>query len=184
MSKLHAVAPDLVPKPVARGKLRKGSPATFFFVVEFKQFTPGLPNPAKLGARLAAMHQKSAMPDGKFGFGTQTYDGARLQAVDWDDSWTSFFSKLLAEAHRQDAETNGPWHELDIVFRRTQSHLIPRLIGALEADGRKVIPMLIHGDLWDGNLANDSVTGDPWIFDCGAYYGALYGPSPDLAGSR
>ncbi|KAI8628878.1 vegetative incompatibility protein 4 [Xylariaceae sp. FL1651] len=170
MSKLHEVAPDLVPKPIAWGKLKSSVPTTYFFLIEFKQFSPGLPNPAKLGAKLAAMHQKSAVPNGKFGFHVQTYDGARLQAVDWDGSWTSFFSKLLAEAYRQDADTNGIWAELDIVFRRVQSHLIPRLIGALEADGRKVTPVLIHGDLWDGNLANDSETGDPWIFDCAAYY--------------
>ncbi|KAI1267229.1 vegetative incompatibility protein 4 [Xylariaceae sp. FL1019] len=170
MMKLHEVAPDLVPKPIAWGKLKKAVPAAYFILIEFKHFAPGLPDPAKLGIRLAAMHEKSAVPGGNFGFHMQTYDGARIQAIGWDSSWTSFFSKLLAEAHRQDAATNGAWHELDIVFERAQSHLIPRLIGAVEADGRKVTPVVIHGDLWDGNVANDSNSGDPWIFDCAAYY--------------
>ncbi|RYP51056.1 hypothetical protein DL768_003556 [Monosporascus sp. mg162] len=170
MSELSNLAPDLVPKPIAWGKLRNPALAVYFLIIEFKHFVPGFPDAAKLGAKLAAMHMKSVSPNGKFGFHIQTYDGARIQSVGWDDSWTSFFSKLLAEAYRQDTETNGIWPELDTTYRRVQSHLIPRLIGALEADGRKVTPRLIHGDLWDGNIGVEAGTGDPWIFDCAAYY--------------
>ncbi|RYP06346.1 hypothetical protein DL765_009532 [Monosporascus sp. GIB2] len=170
MSELSKLAPDLVPKPIAWGKLRNSTLAIYFLIIEFKHFVPGLPDAAKLGAKLAAMHLKSASPNGKFGFHIQTYDGARIQSVGPDDSWTSFFSKLLAEAYRQDTETNGTWPELQTAYRRVQSHLIPRLIGALEADGRKVTPMLIHGDLWDGNIGVEADTGEPWIFDCAVYY--------------
>lgn len=170
MSGLHRLAPNLVPKPIGWGELKSAVLPTYFLVIEFKQFVPGLPDPVRLGARLAAMHLKSVSPNGKFGFPIQTYDGARIQSVGWDDSWTSFFSKLLAEAYRQDTETNGVWLELDIAYKRVQSHLVPRLIGALESEGRSVTPMLIHGDLWDGNLGVESETGDPWIFDCAAYY--------------
>ncbi|RYP92181.1 hypothetical protein DL770_001688 [Monosporascus sp. CRB-9-2] len=148
MSELSDLAPDLVPKPIAWGKVKHSKLPIYFLIEEFKHFMPGLPDAAKLGAKLAAMHLKSAWPNGKFGFPIQTYDGARIQSVGWDDSWTSFFSKLLAEAYRQDAETNG----------------------ALEADGRKVTPMLIHGDLWDGNIGVEAGTGEPWIFDCAVYY--------------
>ncbi|KAI1081028.1 Fructosamine kinase-domain-containing protein [Whalleya microplaca] len=170
MTELHKLAPNLVPKPIAWGKLKDAVPDTYFFLIEYKDFKPGLPNAAKLGTRLAAMHLRSTSPNGKFGFPVQTYDGARLQYVGWEDSWTTFFSKLLDVAYRQAKETNDPWEELDVVYKRVQSHLIPRLIGALESDGRSVTPMLIHGDLWDGNVAVDSETGDPWIFDCAAYY--------------
>lgn len=52
----------------------------------------------------------------------------------------------------------------------SQARLIPRLIGALELDGRKVEPVLIHGDMWDGNVGTEKGTGDPWIFDCAAHY--------------
>ncbi|KAK6076048.1 hypothetical protein SCUP234_07548 [Seiridium cupressi] len=162
--------PELVPKPLARGKLKNANPPAYFFLIEFKDFVPGLPDPVRLGARLAAMHQNSISLDGNFGFHLQTYDGARLQAVAPDKSWTSFFGKLVAEAYRQDAGTNGVWPELEIVHRRAQSHLIPRLIGALESDGRSVKPTLIHGDLWDGNISVDANIGDPWIFDSAVYY--------------
>ncbi|KAI1879633.1 hypothetical protein JX265_002587 [Neoarthrinium moseri] len=170
MAELHRLAPEMVPRPIAQGKLEVASPATYFLLIEFKNFIPGLPDAAKLGARLAALHERSESPDGKFGFHVQTYDGARLQAIAPDSSWTSFFSKLLAEAYRQDAETNGVWPELALVHSRVQSHLIPRLIGVLESEGRTVKPTLIHGDLWEGNIGVDADTGDPWIFDCAAYY--------------
>ncbi|RYP64318.1 hypothetical protein DL771_008820 [Monosporascus sp. 5C6A] len=170
MSALYNLASDFVPKPIAWGKLSDQTLATYFLITEFKHFMPVLPDAVKLGAKLAAMHLKSAWPNGKFGFHIQTYDGARIQYVGWEDSWTSFFSKLLAEAYRQDVETNGIWPELHTAYGRVQSHLLPRLIGALEADGRKVTPMLIHGDLWDGNIGVEADTGEPWIFDCAAYY--------------
>ncbi|KAK7976540.1 hypothetical protein PG989_015003 [Apiospora arundinis] len=143
---------------------------TFFILVEFKDSAPGLPNPVKLGSRLAAMHRNTRCPGGKFGFHLQTYDGARIQDVTPQDRWTPFFSGLLAEAYRQDVEANGLWPELDMVYKRVQSHLIPRLIGALEEEGKEVTPVLIHGDLWEGNILNDAETGDPWIFDCASYY--------------
>ncbi|KID73657.1 Protein-ribulosamine 3-kinase [Metarhizium brunneum] len=171
MTELHKVAPGFVPRPIGWGKLKSATPPSYFLLVEFKDFAPALPDPVKLGERLAAMHRNSSSPTGQFGYPIQTFDGMRLQSVGWDPSWTSFFSKLLAESYRQDTETNGPWPELDALYRKVQSQLIPRLVGALEADGRKVEPVLLHGDMWDGNVGTDSSTGDPWVFDCAAYYG-------------
>ncbi|KAH8881086.1 hypothetical protein GQ53DRAFT_702998 [Thozetella sp. PMI_491] len=173
MSELYKVGPNFVVKPVAWGKLKDVDPPSHFFLAEYKTFRDGLPDPVVLGRRLGALHNHpdNVSPNGMFGFPIQTYDGARLQAVDWDPSWTSFFSKLVAEAYRQDVEVNGVWPELELVFRRAQSHLIPRLIGELERDGRSVKPTLIHGDLWEGNCRVEEGTEDPYIFDCAAYYG-------------
>ena len=47
----------------------------------------------------------------------------------------------------EDFKTNEPWPELEKVEERIISRVIPRLIGALEADGRSVKPCLIHADL-------------------------------------
>lgn len=177
MRELHNAAPNFVVKPIGWGKLKTAVspliPETYFLIVEFREFRPGqsgLPDHVKLGARLAAMHRNSVSPNGKFGFPVQTYDGARIQSIGWDEKWTSFFSKLLAEAYRQDVESNGVWPQLDQMYQRVQSRLIPRLIGALESEGRSVTPRLIHGDLWEGNIGVEDGTGDPWIFDCAAYY--------------
>lgn len=32
-------------------------------------------------------------------------------------------------------------------------------------------PVLLHGDLWSGNIATDSSTGEPILFDMSSYYG-------------
>ena len=69
-----------------------------------------------------------------------------------------------------DFETNGPWEELRKVEERTLSRVIPRLIGALEADGRSIKPCLIHADLWEGNTGTSYDTSEIFLFDAGAYY--------------
>lgn len=129
-----------------------------------------MPDPAKLGKLLAELHGKTQSLTGEFGYSLTTYDGSRAQIVGWDPFWTSFFSKLLGETYRLDVEANGKWDALDTVFRRTQTHLIPRLIGALETDGRSVKRCLIHGDLWDGNIETDANTGLPVIFNASVYH--------------
>jgi protein-ribulosamine 3-kinase len=76
----------------------------------------------------------------------------------------------LSGTYRFDVEAKGVWKELDIIFQRTLTHLIPRLLGVLQENGRYLKPCLIHGDLWGGNIGTDVENGDPWIFDCAAYY--------------
>ncbi|OAA82400.1 Fructosamine/Ketosamine-3-kinase [Akanthomyces lecanii RCEF 1005] len=174
MTELWKLSPEFVVKPVAWGKLADTSQDWYFLLMEFKNLSTQLVDADKLARRVVELHKRSqARSDtgGKFGFPIQTFDGARLQAVGWDSSWASFFSKLLAEAYRQETEANGVWPELEKAHQQVQSDVIPRLLGVLEEDGRKVIPTLIHGDMWEGNVGTDSVTGEPWIFDCAVYYG-------------
>lgn len=173
MTELWKLAPEFVVKPVAWGKLADTPKDWYFLLMEFKDLIPQLVDANKLAKKVALLHKRSQAQSntgGKFGFPIQTFDGARLQSVGWDSSWTSFFSKLLAEAYRQDTEANGVWPALEQAYQRVQSDLIPRLLGVLEEDGRKVTPTLIHGDIWEGNVGTDAVTGEPWIFDCAVYY--------------
>ncbi|KAH0538683.1 hypothetical protein FGG08_004758 [Glutinoglossum americanum] len=170
MSELYKTIPSLVPKPYAWGKRQLESPATYFFLCEFVNISDRLPDPAKLGACLAELHKKSVSPTGKFGFHVPTYDGKLEQVVDWDSSWPSFFGKLLAGVLQSDIKTNGPWEELEVIVQRTLSYVIPRLLGALETDGRTVEPCLIHGDLWEGNIGTEFGTGNIYIFDSCAFY--------------
>lgn len=137
LTELHKPTPQCVVQPMAWGSLEDVELEGYFLLLEFRNLAAGLPDPVKLGAGPAEMHEKSESPTGMFGFGIQTYDGARFQFVAWDPNWTSFFSKLLAEAKRQDAETNGAWPAMDLIFARVQSHLTPRLIGALGRDGAR-----------------------------------------------
>jgi fructosamine-3-kinase len=76
----------------------------------------------------------------------------------------------MAHVMKLDFETNGAWTELEKVEEQTLSVVIPRLIGALEREGRSVKPCLIHADLWEGNTGTSCETGDIYLFDAGSYY--------------
>lgn len=170
MAELHKTLPSFVPKPHAWGVFDLPEPQTYFFLCDFLKMDSGLPDPVQFCAQLANLHRVSVSPTGKFGFHVRTCHGRFPQLVDWDGSWTSFFGKLLADVLQLDLKVNGPWKDLELVSQRTLTHVIPRLLGALESEGRSVKPCLIHGDLWDGNIGTDLTTGDIYIFDSGAYY--------------
>ncbi|KAI9750614.1 MAG: hypothetical protein M1815_001699 [Lichina confinis] len=169
-SELYKTIPNNIPKPYAWGKCQEQSPPTYFFISQYVDVDNVLPDPAKLCSVLADLHQKSASPTGQFGFHIPTYDGKLPQAVGWDSSWTSFFSRLLGGVFELDTKVNGPWHELAILVEKTRAHVIPRLLDALVSDGRSIKPCLIHGDLWEGNAGTEFGTGNLFIFDSCAYY--------------
>ena len=172
MSDLYRVTPHFVPRPIGWGPMKdehKLEVDTWFILFDFIRFRPNtLPSPDLLAQRVKELHfhPGSVSPTGQFGYPIQTFDGALSQSVAWDPSWPSFFAKLLRTAAQHDTARNGPWAALERLLARTVSHLIPRLLGALE----DVTPVLIHGDMWDGNIGVDRVTGQLYVFDCAAYY--------------
>lgn len=170
MTELYKTMPSFVPKPIAWGQYQFKYPPTFFFLCDFIDMSNQMPDPDRLCVRVAELHRKSVSPTGQFGFYLRTCQGRTPQATEWDSSWTSFFTKLMADMMMRDFEVNEPWEELKRVEDRTVSHVIPRLIGALEADGRSVKPCLIHADLWEGNTGTSYDTGDIFVFDAGCYY--------------
>lgn len=169
MSELYKTSPDFVPKPHSWGKFKTED--KYFFLAHFIQMRDRMPNPRKLCLKLAELHEKSESPTGKFGFHVPTCQGRTAQAVSWESSWTKFFSNLLKHVTELDFKTNGYWERLDSLERRTFKHVIPRLIGALESEGRRVKPCLIHANLWEGNTGTSIETGEVYIFDASAYYG-------------
>lgn len=170
MSELYKTMPSFVPKPHSWGKYRAENPDTYFFLSQYIDMSDRVPDPNQLCFKLARLHRSSISPTGQFGFHVTTCQGRIPQAVAWESSWTTFFTKLLEHVINLDFETNGYWEELDQLEKRTISHVIPRLIGNLERDGRSVKPTLIHADLWEGNTGTSYETGDIYIFDSGAFY--------------
>lgn len=67
-------------------------------------------------------------------------------------------------------DINGAWKNLKQCVDRLISHVVPQLLGPLEADGRVVKPCLIHGDIWDGNIGTDFESGEIYVFDASAHY--------------
>ncbi|KAK9418707.1 putative protein-ribulosamine 3-kinase [Seiridium unicorne] len=169
MSEIFEALPSIAPRPRGYGEFqnRKG---THFFVCDYLNITHDLPDPERLGKKLAELHHKSRSPNGQFGFHCTTFDGEKPLNTTWDSNWTSFFKRLISDVYQLEKEVNGLWQPLEDVMRITLDKLIPRLLDPLTADGRTIKPCLIHGDLWESNIGTDEDTDEVYIFDACAYY--------------
>ncbi|XP_070249008.1 fructosamine-3-kinase [Myotis yumanensis] len=99
----------------------------------------------------------------KFGFHTVTCCGFIPQVNEWQDDWSTFFTRHrlqaqldLIEKDYADREARELWSQLQVK--------IPDLFRGLE-----IVPALLHGDLWSGNVAEDD--SGPLIYDPASFYG-------------
>ncbi len=170
MTELYQVIPSSIPKPLAHGKFVTEEPPIHFLLSEYVDMTKDNSDPEILCAKIVELHRKSVSPKGKFGFKVWTCNGRTPQAVEWDDSWTSLFRKMMIHVLAEDIKANGRWPEYERVGKTIFSDVIPRLIGALERDVRGMEPCLVQGDLWEGNTGISNKTGEIMLFDAGSYY--------------
>ncbi|KAI4641635.1 hypothetical protein J4E93_007733 [Alternaria ventricosa] len=157
IASLYEISPDFVPKPHTWGKFKLEAPETYFFLCDFIDMTNTLPEPTLFCAKLAQLHKFSRSPTGMFG----SILGPKL---------AQFLHKAPPDRPSIEKKENEPWPAYEATSARVLSHVIPRLLGALEENGRQIKPSLIHGDLWEGNVATDVSNGNIYIFDAGAYY--------------
>ncbi|KAI1239667.1 hypothetical protein IHE44_0011091 [Lamprotornis superbus] len=99
----------------------------------------------------------------QFGFHTVTCCGYLPQVNNWQSDWVSFFARQriqpqmdLIERNSGDGEARELWAQLQLK--------IPSLFCGVE-----IVPSLLHGDLWGGNVAEDD--SGPIIFDPASFYG-------------
>lgn len=170
--KLHEAIPDSSPKPIGWGSLGTTSNLEgFFILLEFISFSKNeLPDVTKTAKLVAALHDAGESSEKNFGSPVPTFDGIFHHVNGWEQSWPALFSKMLSQAFKCDMTTNGYWPELEATYIKVQDAVIPRLLGELENDGRKVKPCFIHGDLWEGNIRTEKDTGKLYIFDSNGYY--------------
>ncbi|KAL8787872.1 MAG: hypothetical protein Q9195_007565 [Heterodermia aff. obscurata] len=141
---IYAAVPALVPRPIACGAYTS-TPSTYFYLAEFVSMIEEVPEPQAFCAMLAKLHQDSISlsPNGKFGFHVTTYAENKVQ---------------------------GPSEELDQLLPTLFDRVIPRLLRPLSTEGRTIPPVLVHGDLWYGNMATNADTGGPISFDPAAWW--------------
>ena len=119
-SELYRTMPNFVPKPVAWGSYRVANPDTYYFLSEFIDMSDRTPEPNQLCSKLAQLHRSSVSPTGKFGMHVTTCQGRTPQAVNWESSWTAFFSNLIRHVTKIDFEVMDTGRSL-IVLRRLYS---------------------------------------------------------------
>lgn len=159
----------MVPKPLAWGKYDAAVPETYFFIEDFRDMDMSLPDPAKFAQRTVQLHA-NVSPNGMFGFDVTTFAGQVPHARGWEPNWTAFFTRLLELCLEADEKTNGCWPEMKIASKQILSVVVPRLLDPLQRGPDPIVPVLIHGDLWSGNIGTDEETGEIIFFDAGAFY--------------
>lgn len=188
MRALHAVMPELVPRPVGMGKYEAdqdqdqaaaaSSPdtSTWFFLCEFKDMIPitatHKPDLSQFTALIAQLHHRGVSPDGKFGFPVPTYGGRLPMQHPVSDTWEALFTNVLATTWDAEERTQGVDEEMRALRVAMMEKVVPRLLRPLEEEGTggKLVPRLVHSDLWHGNVGVDIKTGKPVIFDAVATY--------------
>lgn len=168
---IHSTMPDFIPTPSGFGKYKVENPETYFYLSKFVDMdVASPPDPADFTSRLAHLHKTSQSPTGNFGFHVRTCDGDRPHTVDWQESWAVFYRNLFLGVCELDIKRNGPWPEYERAISQVAWKVIPRLLEPLQAEGRKIKPCIIHGDLWEGNMGINMETGDTILFDAGSYF--------------
>uniref|UniRef100_A0A3P8S839 protein-ribulosamine 3-kinase n=1 Tax=Amphiprion percula TaxID=161767 RepID=A0A3P8S839_AMPPE len=171
-----------VPKPIKVIELDRGGCA---FVMEHLDMK-GLSKYSKqLGGQLADMHlhnkrqlekldkeqqtvgkgagQSEVTVVEKFGFDGATCCGYIPQVNEWQDDWVTFYSQQRLQHHINLVEQSYGDREARELWAKLQLK-IPQFFSDVE-----IVPALLHGDLWTGNVA-ESADG-PVIFDPASFYG-------------
>jgi fructosamine-3-kinase len=169
MKAIHTLLPHFAPKPIAWGTYQT-IPDTHFFLCQFREMMLEMPDPHKFAACLAALHQNSKSPNGKFGFHVTTYAGNLPQMNEWEESWETFFAKSMRWALKLEVDAKGDDPEFEELVPILFDKVIPRLLRPLESEGRCVKPSLVHGDLWYANSGLAVDTGDSLVFDACCFY--------------
>ncbi|KAI1804299.1 Fructosamine kinase-domain-containing protein [Daldinia bambusicola] len=173
MSRIHDMAPDLVPEPIASGTF-SSVPDVHFFLCEFRRMTGTISPPSALAARIAELHRRSGDRGGpilvKFGSDVPTFHGNVRVDHGWSGSWEEYFARTTRVLFELEQEVQGSNDEVREMISPFFDKVIPRLLRPLETGGRSIRPSLIHGDLWQGNTSTDAETGMPVIFDAASFY--------------
>ncbi|KAJ3579319.1 hypothetical protein NPX13_g1246 [Xylaria arbuscula] len=134
----------------------------------------------ELAAKLALLHTTPApIPEGfrtaQFGFPVTTCCGDTPQDNSFKSSWATFFTENRLKHILHQCESNQGVHAViremvgDIV-----AIVVPRLLGDDHLNnGKGVTPVVVHGDLWYGNVGRSSVPNKSprdVIFDPSACY--------------
>jgi len=172
LSEIARIKPALIPTPHGTGQFANAIVPTYFLLMEFLDIETGAPDPSSIGKEIADLHARARSPDGRFGFRVNTYHGPNVQNLQWEESWSLLFGMLLRQFYDSEISVNGPSCDgrYEAEFERLLSATLPTLLEPLQAEGRHLPAVLVHGDLWEENCGTELLTGHPKIFDAACLY--------------
>ena len=187
LNAIHQAVPSFCPASLVHGAMEE-TPGSHFLVTEFLVLEPkSLATSTKTGsgmtlaAKLAKLHNTPApIPVGYqkpvFGFPVTTCCGSTPQLNDYKESWADFYAEnRLRAILAQGENANGKDKEVRSLVEKVIDDVVPRLLGDDHLnEGKGVIPVVVHGDLWSGNKAwgkiADSMELEDVVFDPSACY--------------
>lgn len=160
---LHTAALGLVPRLVSCQEIEKQT----IFLSEYIDIDRSLARTdfEELARRLALEVHQCESTNG-FGFGIPSYCGATRIAHGWFSSWAECYSNMIEGLLSQLGAQGSRYRALCEKGRELQARAVPVLLGQLP-----VRPVLLHGDLWSGNVCLDRQSRQPVIYDPASYYG-------------
>ncbi|KAK8010595.1 hypothetical protein PG990_009560 [Apiospora arundinis] len=142
-------------------------PDKFFCLCEFRQLVEDVPDVEVFASMVAEMHNRGISPDGKSSFPVPTYGGRLPMIYPPSDTWEALFTQVMDTTFIVEEESQGVDEDMQALKEAIMTKVIPRLLRPMETGGvgRRLVPRLVHSDLWDGNVAIDVHTNLPVIFD-------------------
>lgn len=171
MKLINQRIPHSSPKPLGWGKCRDSD--RYFVLLSFHALHKGNPSIPRFTQALVLLHTPNEDPtySNQFGFHATTYNGTLGQDNNWSSSWEEFYVRGMRHMLKLERESAGPSDELAKLEGPFLDKVIPRLLRPLETNGRKVTPVLLHGDLWLGNVSIQDGSEEPLMFDASAFWG-------------
>ncbi|KAG9053324.1 hypothetical protein FS842_008350 [Serendipita sp. 407] len=137
-----------------------------YMISEYKFLQPLSGDRALELARRLALELHAFKSDRGFGFECATYCGATRTQGRFFESWAACFADMI-QSLLSTLRDQPQWKEVVNLGDQIVSTVIPFLLGPpLDVD-----PVLLHGDLWSGNVGVDSNTSQPIIYDPASYFG-------------
>lgn len=162
---LSAVPRVRVPEPICVGKTQNAA----YFVMEFIDFFADV-DQELAGAAIAELH---GLEHTRFGWDQNNFIGATVQQNSWHADWAEFYWNCRLEPQLVGAVEAG-----FSILDKTIAPLHKKTLELLEH--HYVVPSLLHGDLWQGNIAL-STDSEIVLYDPAVYWGD---PEADIAATR
>lgn len=158
LAELAATATVRVPKPICHGSAEGQA----YLVLEYLPLERGDASAMEtLGRQLAVLHQQ-VRPF--FGWHRDNTIGLTPQLNGHYQQWIIFWREQRLGYQLQQAATNGYGGALQRMGEQVSGRLAELF------NGYQPTPVLLHGDLWGGNVGC-TLGGEPVMFDPAVYYG-------------
>jgi len=147
-----------IPEVIATGEINEW----MFLILEFVEMgRRSLNYWENLGTQLAILHHNTNI---YFGLDNDNFIGSLPQFNSFNKSWKDFFIQERINKQIKMALDTGKISSRHVVMFETIYNKLNDIFPASEK------PVLIHGDLWSGNLITNKF-GDPCLIDPAVYYG-------------